>query len=65
MSGNTITIVLGDYDSPAFGDYRNITLALTSGTMTWSPWLTIRDLAGNTLSGGSATELGGSSDRDF
>ena len=64
MSGNTITIVLGDYDSPAFGDYRNITLVLTSGSLRWSPSSAISDLAGNTLSGGTANESG-SSDRDF
>ncbi|MBX7448721.1 tandem-95 repeat protein [Mycolicibacterium sp. 3033] len=62
MSGNTITIVLGTYDSVFLGAVRNT--AGGTGTMVWTPSTTPYDLAGNTLSAGAATESG-TVDRDF
>ncbi|MGP4058383.1 Ig-like domain-containing protein [Mycobacterium sp. 4D054] len=62
MSGSTITIVLGTYDSIFLGAGRNI--ALGTGTMVWTPSTTPKDLAGNALSGAPATESG-TADRDF
>ena len=62
MTGNTITIVLGTYDSVFLGAVRST--ASGTGAMTWTPSTTPDDLAGNALSGTPVTESG-TADRDF
>ncbi|MDO0972857.1 beta strand repeat-containing protein [Mycolicibacterium frederiksbergense] len=64
LTGNTLTIVLGTYDSPALGVYRQF--ALGTGAMVWTPSTGTRpeDLAGNVMTTTSATESG-TADRDF
>ncbi|MCF6386576.1 Ig-like domain-containing protein [Mycobacterium sp. MBM] len=64
LTGNTLTVVLGTYNSEAFGVYRQF--ALGTGAMVWTPSTVTRpeDLAGNVMTTTSATESG-SADRDF
>ena len=64
LTGNTLTIVLGTYDSDTLGVYRQF--ALGTGAMVWTPSTGTRpeDLAGNVMATTSATESG-TADRDF
>jgi hypothetical protein len=59
MSGSTITVTLTA--SPPSGQLNTV----ASGTMEWSPDLTAKDIAGNAMSSGSATESGSPADQDF
>lgn len=63
MSGNTVTVVLGNYESEgALG--ANRATAAGTGTMTWVPAAGPYDRAANALSTASVTESG-SADKEF
>jgi hypothetical protein len=63
MSGNTITVVLGTYNSTIIVDAARTTAAGT-GTMVWTPVATPYDRAANPLSTVPATESG-AADKEF
>ncbi|UXA15896.1 Ig-like domain-containing protein [Mycobacterium sp. SMC-4] len=63
MTGNTITVVLGNYTTPNFLTI-NRTTAWGPGDMRWTPPANLTDLAGNLILTTPVTETG-SHDRDF
>jgi hypothetical protein len=63
MSGSTITVTLGKYESTIIIDPGRVT-AGGSGTMVWTPAAGPYDLAGNALLGTTATESG-VADKEF
>lgn len=63
MSGNTVTIVLGTYNSTVIVDAGRTTAA-GAGTMAWTPVATAFDRAANVMSTTAATETG-AADKDF
>lgn len=63
MSANTVTIVLGTYNSTIIVDAGRGTAA-AAGTMVWTPVATPYDRAANALATSAATETG-AADKDF
>jgi hypothetical protein len=63
ISSNTITITLGTYS--ASGLLIGQGTAGGTGTMTWTPTLGPKDLAGNALTNTTAVSESGAVDTDF
>jgi hypothetical protein len=63
ISGNTLTIVLGTYATPALLEAGRTTAA-AAGTMAWTPTATPYDRAANAAATTAASESG-AADRDF